>query len=124
MPIETRWYDAEQTIIHNKVVGRWTVQDVMRAFANAQRLVRDGSVPDIFIWDFTDAWSAPSGLLGLGAFFSEEASPDPNYHMYLVAPSRFIRILTGIMNKLPEARIMVVETLDEMEAHIACVHEG
>lgn len=124
MPIETCWYDSEQTIIHNKIVGRWTLHDVIEAFNNADYLISGGAMPYTFIWDFTEARAAPSGLLSLKAFFYEEISPEPNYHTYLVAAPRFIRIVMWTLGILPDPRIMLVETLDEMEAYTARVHEG
>lgn len=123
MPIETRWYDVEQTIIHNRIHGRYTLLDIMNAFENAEMLIGDKSVPDVFIWDFTDARGLPSGLSRLGPFISDHIFPDLHYHTFLIAPSRFIRILTWTLAILPEYRISIVESLDEMEAHIVRLHE-
>lgn len=118
MPIETYWYDVEHTIIYRRIYGRWTLQDIMDAFASADYLIDEGAIPDVFIWDFSAADEAPSGILRLSSFFAENTLSDPNYHLLLVAPSRFVRILAGVMRFLPTYRVTIVDTLAEMQARL------
>lgn len=65
MPIESDWFDEEQTIMHHRICGLWRINEVFEAMYEVEEVLQSAQtpLPSDFILDMREAEGIPSGIL-------------------------------------------------------------
>lgn len=121
MPIQVKWYDAEQTIVAYELGEQWSWDELYQAFRVARQMV--DSVPHRVdaIMNVLQTKQLPNGAIG--HVKSLGASPQTNFGVgVVVSSSLFVKTIFQIIGKLyPELgdRYVVAPTEAQALALIA-----
>lgn len=121
MPITHAWYDAQETILVQKFIGKWTLDEYIDSVIAMTTLYAAKSHTVHVIGDLSESTMAPTNLLSARGVV-EKNTPDNRGLAIVIKPGRFIEMLLKIVRTVTprfSQDLHVVDSLEEALARIA-----
>lgn len=99
MPINTSWYNEQETIIYIQYQGSWSLEEYHGNIDLTSSMVAEKSHPVVIITDFTKSGAIPPRILSAGKH-SETASPDNVLATYIFGLDRYMEMLAKMFQKM------------------------
>lgn len=115
MPITSKWFNKDQSILYIKYEGRWTMSDYRHNISLNSNMIRMQSHPVVSIVDFTDGSLIPDKIIDSGQY-SEKIGNDNNPANILFGTTPYIQVIVEILRKIfPKTTrgLMIVRTREE-----------
>lgn len=116
MPINTEWYNNEQTILHIAYIGNWTLTEYHENIVINSQMISDQAHHVITLADFSQSGAIPSRFLSSGAH-SENIVPANNVGIILYGINTYMAMLAKIFSKVfPKSSAGMMIASNEEEA--------
>lgn len=115
MPVHLQWDEEDPEMLRVTVVGKWTLEDLVLATDQTQKIIEHVGKPIFIIFDATESYGLPIG----NAVPHMQRIFRLNYHhTVLIGGSSLSHILINMILKLNPSllkKFQIVDTMDEAE---------
>lgn len=115
MPIVSKWFNDEKSILYIQYRGHWTMDDYYHNIGGNSRMIHEQDHPVVTIVDFTESNLIPEKIISSGTH-SEKIVNINNVANILFGTTPYIQIIVEIFRKIfPKTTkgLMIVGSRDE-----------
>lgn len=99
MPITSRWYNEEKTILYASYEGNWSLEEYYTSVDTNSEMIGSVTHPVVTIGDFSSSGPIPSQFLSTGRH-SEHIAPDNAVKIIIFGLNRYMEIIAKMFQKM------------------------
>lgn len=99
MPVTSKWYNDEKTILYIKYDGIWSLNEYYENFEHANQMIRSVNHNVVTIIDFSTSGPIPVKFMTVGSH-AERASAKNNVQIIVYGMNRYLEMLGGLFQRI------------------------
>jgi len=123
MPTTINWYDDEKTILHEKLIGNFTLDEWKKLVDEETEMCATQSHTVHVLMDFSDVGRLPANPIGGLKYAESKLAPNLG-KVVLIKPGAFINVIVGMTKKLNINVGSDIDTAHTVEAAIAMIKKS